>query len=467
MRQPGKQWLIVTIALSLLFLASPRLLAQQEETGYVPLSRILFIFDASNSMAGIWDGELKINIARQVLIEMIDSLENMPNVEMALRVYGHQSPVPPQDCSDTRLEVPFSPQNASRIRQKLRFITPKGTTPIAHSLELAPGDFPPCSNCRNIIVLITDGVEACDGDPCTVSEGLQKKGIILRPFVIGIGNDPGFKETFGCLGEYYDAPSKTEFKEALKIVITQALNTTTAQVNLLDSKHKPTETDVNITFYDQLSGKVRYNMIHTLNGKGLPDTLDVDHLSSYRVVAQTIPPVSADSVSLSAGKHNHIGMDAPQGYLFVRTTNGKAYDNEKILVKRAGSDKTINVQFMGTVEKYLTGKYDLEIPVFPFIKLQDVEILQSYTTTVDIPEPGLLTINSAITGGYGSLYQLSKEGDQTWVANLRAGVKTQRLYLQPGTYRVVYRRADFKSSSYSLIRDFKIDSGTTVSLDLQ
>ncbi len=457
---------VLIVFLSLLLLSGNRAFAQEESEGYVPLSRILFIFDASNSMAGIWDGEVKINIARQVLIEMVDSLESMENVEMALRIYGHQSPVPPQDCSDTRLEVPFSPHNASRIRQKLRFITPKGTTPIAHSLELAPGDFPPCGNCRNIIVLITDGVEACDGDPCAVSSSLQKKGIILRPFVIGIGNDPGFKETFGCLGTYYDAPNKTEFREALKVVITQALNTTTAQVNLLDSHEKPTETDVNLTFYDQLSGRVRYNMIHTLNGKGLPDTLDVDHLSTYRVVAQTIPPVSADSVMLAAGKHNHIGMDAPQGYLFIRTTGGKAYDNEKILVKRSGGDRTINVQFMGTVEKYLTGKYDLEIPVFPFIRLENVEILQSYTTTVDIPEPGLVNINSANTG-YGSLYQLNREGGQTWVTNLRAGVKNQKLYLQPGTYRIVYRRADFKSSAYSIIREFKIDSGITVSLDFQ
>ena len=189
-------------------LLSSNLHAQEVSPGYTPKSRILFIFDASNSMAGQWDGARKIDIAREILLDMVDSLEQMSNVEMALRIYGHQSPVPPQDCNDTKLEVPFSPSNASRIRQKLRFINPKGTTPIAHSLELAPDDFPPCTNCRNIILLITDGVEACEGDPCEVSQRLQKRGIILRPFVIGIGNDPGFKETFNCIGDYYDAPNK-------------------------------------------------------------------------------------------------------------------------------------------------------------------------------------------------------------------------------------------------------------------
>ncbi|MFC2079951.1 VWA domain-containing protein [Bacteroidota bacterium] len=434
--------------------------AQEAETGYTPHSRILFIFDASYSMSGPWDGEVKINVARNVLVEMVDSLEQLENVELALRVYGHQSPVPPQDCSDTKLEVPFAPDNASRIRQKLRFLSPKGTTPIAHSLELAAGDFPPCSQCRNIIILITDGVEACDGDPCEVSDDLQKKGITLRPFVIGIGNDPGFKETFGCLGHYYDAPSKEQFREAMKIVITHALNTTSAQVNLIDTDGSPTETDISILFYDQISGKVRYNMIHTLNSKGNPDTLKLDQLSTYNVVAQTIPPSFTDSVKLVAGRHNHIGIDAPQGHLLIKIKSGKEYQNEKVLIKRAGQHETINVQFMGTSERYIVGNYDLEIPVFPLIYLKNVEIRQSYTTTVEIPEPGMVHISTRKTG-YGSLFLLTPEGDQEWVLNLRSGISQQNYYLQPGNYRIVYRQADLKSTMFTKIQDFKIKSGLT------
>ncbi len=433
--------------------------AQELTTGYEPKSRILFIFDASNSMAGQWDGERKIDMAREVLYEMIDSLEQMPNVEMALRIYGHQSPVPPQDCSDTKLEVPFSPSNASRIRQKLRFITPKGTTPIAHSLELAPGDFPPCNNCRNIILLITDGIEACNGDPCKVSLGLQKEGIILRPFVIGIGSDPGFKETFNCIGEYYDAPTKEQFREALEGVITQALNVTSAQINLLDSHSRPTETDVNVVFYDRFSGVIRYNMIHTLNSKGNPDTLSLDHMSTYNVVAQTIPPVRYDSLKLISGRHNTIGIDAPQGYLVVRTSRGKAYEQEKILVKKAGEHLTINIQEIGLQGKYLVGSYDLEIPIYPLMKINDVEILQSYTTTVEIPAPGYVTFNTGQPGA-GALYQLTASGDQQWVLNLQENRKIQTFYLQPGTYRIIFRRGDLKSTAHSMVRDFVVREGT-------
>lgn len=440
--------------------------AQELETGYEPHSRILFIFDASNSMSGDWEGDVKINIARRVLIEMVDSLENLENVQMALRVYGHQSPVPPQDCSDTKLEVPFGPDNASRIRQKLRFINPKGTTPIAHSLELAGGDFPRCRSCRDIIILITDGVEACDGDPCAVSEKLQKQGIVLKPFVIGIGNDPWFKETFDCLGHYFDAPSKEQFREAMKVVITQALNSTSAQINLLDTDDNPTETDVNVVLYDQLSGKVRYNMIHTLNSKGNPDTIDLDHLGMYHVVAQTIPAQAIDSVKLGVARHNHIGIDAPQGSLLIVTANGDLYAHEKILVKEANTHKTINVQEMGGVEKYIVGNYDLEIPVYPLIFLEDVEILQSYTTTVEIPEPGQLSLNSR-KSGYGSLYQLDDLGNQQWVLNIRQGRSKQFYYLQPGSYRVVFRRGDLRSTSDTQIWDFTISSGRSQTINFR
>ena len=444
---------------------SARLTAQEPNDWYEPKSRILFIFDASNSMSGQWDGVSKIGIAREILLDVVDSLEQMPNVEMALRIYGHQSPIPPQDCEDTKLEVPFGPNNASRIKQKLRFIYPKGTTPIAHSLELAPYDFPPCKNCRNIILLITDGVEACDGDPCAVSQYLQKKGIILRPFVIGIGDDPGFRETFNCIGEYYDAPSKEKFREALKVVITQALNATSAQLNLLDSHDRPTETDVSVIFYDHLSSRIRYNMVHTINSKGNPDTITLDHLSTYDLVAQTIPPVTLDSVTLIDGIHNTIGIDAPQGYMVVRTSSGKAYDQEKVLVKRSNGHQTINVQKMGNVNKYLVGKYDLEIPIYPLMQVEDVEIKQSYTTTVEIPAPGYVTF-TAQQQGAGTLYQLGPNGGQDWVLNMLENTMTQGYYLQPGSYRVVFRRADLKKTSACVVRDFQVTQGSTETINL-
>src|SRR5690606_32185029 len=105
----------------------------------------------------------------------------------------------------------------------------------------------------NVIILITDGIEECDGDPCAVSLALQRQGIVLKPFVIGLGIEPNVIDAFKCVGNYYDATNEVTFKNVLGIVISQALNTTSVQVNLLDELNKASETNVPMTFYDSFS----------------------------------------------------------------------------------------------------------------------------------------------------------------------------------------------------------------------
>ncbi len=429
-----------------------------------PLTRILFVFDASQSMAGLWESGKKINIARNLLIDMVDSLQYIENVELALRIYGHQSRVPPQDCNDTRLEVPFSKNNVSKIRQKLRFVNPKGTTPIAHSLELCAKDFPVCSDCRNIIILITDGIEACDGDPCAVSRSLQKKGIVLKPFVIGIGLDLKFKKTFECVGHYFDASNEAKFKEVLGVAISQVLNSTTAQVNLLDIYGQPTETDVNMTFYDNFSGHIKHNYIHTINNRGNPDTIVLDPLITYTMIAHTLPPVKIDSISLTPGKHTIVATDAPQGYLILKVAGTNQYRSLNFIVRKAGEMKTLNIQKINETEKYIVGEYDLEVLTLPRIYIQDVEIKQSHTTTISIPTPGIVTLLMSAPG-YGSLYVI-KDNQLNWIYNINPNITKESIVLQPGTYRVVYRPKNAKNTLYSIDKLFKINPGSSIPINL-
>ena len=440
----------------------------QEKLKYQPPdTRILFIFDASQSMAGYWQKNKKIDIARKVLIHIIDSLETLPNVKMALRLYGHQSPVPPQDCSDTRLEVPFGENNAGKIRQKLRYVIPRGTTPIAGSLEKGAGDFPPdCDNCRNIIILITDGIEACDGDPCEVSYNLQKQGIVLKPFVIGIGIDEGFKATFDCIGHYYNAIEEDKFSDVMEVVISQALNATTAQVNLLDIDGNPTETNVNMTFKDHISGKIMYNYVHTMNNRGKPDTLVLDHLLTYDVTVHTIPPVTVKNVNLTVGKHTIIAADVPQGTLKVITKDGQQYRDQLFLVRKAGGNTTLNVQKMYEDEKYLVGKYDVEIPIIPRINLTNVDIKQSHTTTLEIPRPGILNLLKSSTG-YGSIYLRKSNKDEEWVCNLNPNIKIETIVIQPGTYRVVFRAQNARQTLYTISKTVTIIPGGSETVQLR
>ncbi|MCX6245435.1 MAG: VWA domain-containing protein [Bacteroidetes bacterium] len=428
-----------------------------------PLTRILFVFDASQSMYGRWQSDTKFNIASRLFVNILDSLRYVKNLEIALRVYGHQKQFPPQDCSDTKLEVPFAPDNVNRIKHVLKTIIPKGTTPIAYSLQQSEKDFTPCDHCRNIIILITDGLEECNGDPCLVSHDLQQKGIVLKPFIIGIGKD--FSEMFDCVGTYFDATSETEFSAALNIVISRALNPTTAQINLLDQYGKATETNVNMTFYDAVSGKVEYNFVHSFNAKGLPDTLEIDPLKTYNIVVHTIPPVHKDSVKLVPGKHKIIGIEAPQGYLAFKTSGNTTIKYLPVVIRKKGDRETLNVQQFDQVEKYLTGRYDVEVLCLPRILVRDVEVAQSHTTTVEIPVPGMAVVQRT-TNGYGSVYSEDK-GQLVWLYNLKDNPQQQEnLYLQPGKYRVVFRSKFSNRSEFTTEKSFVVEAGQTTNVKL-
>jgi len=428
-----------------------------------PVNRILFVFDASQSMIGRWESDTKFNIATRLFSTILDSLRGTPNLELALRLYGHQRYYPPGDCIDTELKVPFGKDNIAQIKQVFRSVSPKGITPIAHSLSEAAKDFPPCDNCRNIIILITDGIEECDGDPCLVSVELQRQGIILKPFIIGIGRS--FKEQFECVGTYFDAKDENEFRQALKVIISRALNPTTIQVNLLDIYENPKETNVNMTFYDHVSGKIKHNLIHSMNSKGVPDTLEIDPLVTYDIVVHTIPPVHKDSIKLTSGIHNTVGIDAPQGFLAFRAKGRTILKDLLCIIRKKGEHETINVQDFDQLEKYLTGTYEAEILCLPRISSGDIEIRQNHTTTVEIPLPGIAVIQTT-TKGYGSVY-LENRNELIWLYNLKDTPQHQEtLYLQPGNYRVVFRSKYANRTFYTIEKGFEIKSGLTTNVRL-
>ncbi|MEW6772869.1 MAG: vWA domain-containing protein [Bacteroidota bacterium] len=431
------------------------------------INRILFIFDDSYSMYAPWNTEPKINVAKRVMGKLMDSIQSIPDLQIALRCYGHTTFFQPvRNCKDSKLEVPFADAsfNASKIKSFIQKLEPKGTTPIAYSIAQSEKDFTECNNCRNIIILITDGIEECEGNPCEVSALLQKKGIFVRPFVIGIGLDMKFADALGCMGKFIDVSNEQNFYPALKNVLTEALTRTTVQVNLLDINKKPTETDVVMSFYDSKNGQLKYNFVHTINNYGKPDTLVIDPDIEYDIEVHTIPKVLKKNISIEKGKHNIISIDAPQGYLNLQI-DGNIYDYyPTTIVKKANDTTILNVQNFGKTEKYLVGKYDLEILTLPRIYLKNVEIKQSYTNTIKIPASGSVFISKA-TKGYGSIY-LDNGKTLEWVYNLDENLTMENIYLQPGKYKLEFRYTHQKQMTKTIEKSFEIKSKESVRLIL-
>lgn len=430
-------------------------------------TRILFVFDASNSMNGYWERERKIEVATRLLIESLDNLADAENVELALRVYGHQTKHIPgqQDCDDTELVVPFAEANNLVIAQALKRLTPQGTTPIARSLEKAAEDFPDDKNVRNVIILITDGIEACDEDPCAVSKALQAKGIILKPFIIGIGIDDKYKSTFQCVGNYFDATKEESFKTILDIVVTQALNNTTLQINLLDESGLPTISDIPFTLYDSKTGEILYNLVHTLNYKGNPDTLNLDPLFTYRMVAHTYPEIEIDELKLTPGKHNTWDVQAAQGSIDLSFGSGRSeYSDLKCLVMKDGECDLVNLQDFGTSEKYLRGEYQLKILTSPPTTIPKVIVLANEVTEVKIPTPGVLFLQ---TGGNGQGGIFRKVDNELELVKKFGDVNPSGRYtLQPGKYFVIFRSSTAKQTVYTIEKPIEIKSGSNTNLRL-
>ena len=406
-------------------------------------------------MLGRWQSGRKIDIAKQLLTNITDSLKDVKNLELALRVYGHQRSFPPQDCDDTRLEINFIPSNifAERVKGKLSMIRAKGTTPIARSLEEAASDFP-IDNSRNIVILITDGKEECGMDPCAVSRLFAKKGIILKPFVIGIGLDESWKDNLDCVGTFFDAANEKDFSNILNIVISHVVDNTTTQVNLLDSLGNPTETNVPLTFYDNFTDIVKYNFVHTMNNMGNPDTMIIDPVLKYRVVAHTIPPVESKVITILPGEHTVIPLKTPQGKLKITI---KTKEDYQFIVKQSNQNETINVQKINNSQSYLTGFYDIELLTLPRQYFKNIRINQNQLTQLQLPSTGLANILLP-ANGYGGVYL--KDGDMlTEIYKFNGESNQYKLTLLPGKYKVIYRSKSSKKYIYTDEKSFVIKSG--------
>ncbi len=409
---------------------------------------------AQQRFQGFSIGGARMDGAKQLFFKFIDSLSRDKTYQFALRMYGHTVKYPPGDCKDSKLIVPFGGGNSGLIKQKVLEAKPTGITPIEHSMTEAANDFKD-NQSNNIVILITDGIEECGGDPCKARQKLMEKGIIFKPFIIGIGLSPEQIKTFECVGTFYDYDDVKTFGAISSSIQEQKLNKSTAQVNLLNTAQLPQETDVNMTLIDVKNKRYKYNYLHTLNYLNNPDTLLLDDYPTYKVVAHTIPPVESKETRLAAGKHTIIAIDAPQGQLQIKRNEGAYNFNERVkcVIRQKSNPATLNVQPLNTTEKYITGTYDIEILTLPRILLSDLQVEQSKTTLVEIANAGILQIR-CLEAGDGSIL-VRRNNKLEWVCNLSQ--QTQQTYhLQPGTYVTAWRARSLRGSIYTIEKTFTI-----------
>jgi Ca-activated chloride channel family protein len=149
---------------------------------------ILIILDLSKSMKEQLDSkQTKFEVAKNAVREVMQSVNS--DTKIGLRVYGHKSGFLGMNmCSQSQLLVPIEKNNKDKILKKIEKLDPSGVTPIEYSLRKAFDDFKHIEGSKRI-VLISDGLETCNGDPCSFAGLMNKKDPEIKVDVISFGRN--------------------------------------------------------------------------------------------------------------------------------------------------------------------------------------------------------------------------------------------------------------------------------------
>ena len=174
----------------------------------------ILVIDASNSMWGQIDGVAKIEIAREAVSGLLDRWN--PEVELGVMAYGHRRE---GDCTDIELVAPVGAERPV-VDAALASLTPRGKTPMTDAVAQAAEALSHADRPATVI-LVSDGRETCNADPCAVASELERSGVAFTAHVVGF--DVADEETIAQLqciaentgGRYVAADSAEELSVAL------------------------------------------------------------------------------------------------------------------------------------------------------------------------------------------------------------------------------------------------------------
>ncbi|MBX3143255.1 MAG: VWA domain-containing protein [Trueperaceae bacterium] len=177
---------------------------------------VLLILDASGSMFNkLPDGRYRITAAKEALTDFISRLPTEAGLNVGLRVYGSSMlALEPGSCQDSLLKVPIDGLKQTALLETVRDTQARGATPIAYSLELAADDLGNSPG-RKVIVLVTDGEEACGGDVRAAYQRLLDLGFELDLRIIGFDLTDRAAASFAGIGSFENATSAADLAAAL------------------------------------------------------------------------------------------------------------------------------------------------------------------------------------------------------------------------------------------------------------
>lgn len=178
----------------------------------------ILVLDGSGSMWGQIEGVAKITIAQQVVGDLLDGFPTDQN--LGLTVYGHREK---GNCADIETVVSPGAGTMNAIRNAVNGIKPKGKTPMTDAV-IAAAQALRYTEEKATVILVSDGIETCNPDPCAAAAALEEAGVDFTAHVVGFDvTDPNALAQMQCIadgtgGKFLKASDAAELSQALTTV---------------------------------------------------------------------------------------------------------------------------------------------------------------------------------------------------------------------------------------------------------
>ncbi len=142
---------------------------------------VLIILDISGSMREPLGDASRMDVAKKILARYIDALPS--GMKVGFVIYGKT------DCGDESIELvaPVGRLNKGALKGRIADLSPRGSTPIALTLGRTAEYFKGFEADNNHLILISDGMESCGGDPIRAITSSRKATPIPRSPSSGSG----------------------------------------------------------------------------------------------------------------------------------------------------------------------------------------------------------------------------------------------------------------------------------------
>ncbi|MFC4075477.1 vWA domain-containing protein [Salinithrix halophila] len=150
---------------------------------------ISILLDASGSMAGQVSGGKKMDVAKEAIQTFVSSFPKEANV--SLIAYGHKGSNSEKDkqrsCKSIEEIYPLGTYNKSSFNKSLNQVDATGWTPLGSAIKQSGEMLKANSDQKNknLVYIVSDGLETCGGNPAKEAKALQNDGISAKVNIIG------------------------------------------------------------------------------------------------------------------------------------------------------------------------------------------------------------------------------------------------------------------------------------------